>query len=141
MLNLNYYFIDVGENYCRISERSCFISLRDAIKEKDTEKLKLAKEIIKRNFKRKYMHEPSEEFKMVYINKVDKLSVETIVDTAENPKIKLDALVSCPDYDLYLMSPGQSLCVRCQVRRNEVEIRNLSYDNIKSPKRKKQLRK
>lgn len=141
MLNLSYYFVDVGENYCNISQRSCIISLKEAIKNKDIENLKLAKEIIRRNFKKKYLHEPSQEYKMVYVNKVDKLFVETTVDTASNPRIKVEPLFSCPTYDLYLMSPGQSLCVRCQVLENEVEIRNLSYDSIKSPKRKRQLRK
>ena len=124
MLNLSYYFVDVGENYCNISQRSCIISLKDAIKNKDIENLKLAKEIIKRNFKKKYLHEHSQEYKMVYVNKADKLFIETTVDAASNPRVKVEPLFSCPTYDLYLMSPGQSLCVRCQVLENEVEIRN-----------------
>ena len=141
MLNLSYYFVDVGENYCNISQRSCIISLKDAIKNKDIENLKLAKEIIRRNFKKKYLHEHSQDYKMVYVNKADKLFIETTVDAASNPRVKVEPLFSCPTYDLYLMSPGQSLCVRCQVLENEVEIRNLSYDSIKSPKKKRQLRK
>ena len=133
MINFRYYFVDVGENYCYIDENNGIINLRDAIINKDKEQLKIAKEIIKHNFKMKYLHESSQEFKMVYVNKADKLYIDTEVSTIGNAREIIEPLVSEQNYDLYLMSPGQNLCVRCMVRENEEEIRNLSYSSIRKP--------
>lgn len=129
MLNLNYYFIDVGENYYTIAERSCLRSLTETLREKAVIKLKIAKEFIVRNFKDKCILSPDAECKTVFVNKVGKIFVETNVETERNGE-KISPIVTTDNFDVYIMTPGQFLTIRCQVRENQVENRYLGYRSI-----------
>ncbi len=129
MLNLNYYFIDVGENYYSITERSCMRSLTETLREKAIIKLKIAKEFIVRNFKDKCILSPDAECKTVFVNKVGKRFVETNVETERNGE-HIAPIVTTNNFDVYIMTPGQYLTIRCQVHENQVENRYLSYRSI-----------
>lgn len=129
MLNLNYYFIDVGENYYTIAERSCLRSLTETLREKAVIKLKIAKEFVVRNFKDKCILSPDAECKTVFVNKVGKIFVETNVETERNGE-KIAPIVITDNFDVYIMTPGQYLSIRCQVRENQVENRYLGYRSI-----------
>ncbi len=135
MLNLNYYFVDVGDNYCEIAPRSCVLSLRDAILEKDKNSLIVMREFIVNTFKKKSFVSPMEEFKMVFVNKQGKLDVETEVQNDEDRSL-VDALVHSGKYDIYLMTPGQTLSVKCTVYPNHIEYRSIRYDYLRSPEKK-----
>lgn len=135
MLNLNYYFVDVGDNYCEIAPRSCVLSLRDAILEKDKDSLTVMRQFIVNSFKKKSFVSPMEEFKMVFVNKQGKLAVESEVQNDEDRSV-VDAIVQSGKYDIYLMTPGQTLSVKCTVYPNHIEYRNIQYDYICSPKNK-----
>lgn len=134
MLDLNYYFVDVGENYCTISERNCWISLRDAYLRNDSAQLKVAKELIVRNLKG--MFKQSYEYKIVFVNKLGKMFIVSQVEDSLT-KAEIEPLVSSSEYDIYLMLPNHDLSVQCQVIEHEVEYRFLKYEDIRVPKKRK----
>lgn len=136
MLNLNYYFIDVGENYYSITERSCLRSLTETLREKAVIKIKIAKEFIVRNFKDKCIFSPDAECKTVFVNKVGKIFVETGVETERNGE-QIAPIVTTDNFDVYIMTPGQFLTIRCQVYENQVENRYLEYKSIRADISKK----
>lgn len=140
MLNLNYYFVDVGENYCFISERNCLISLKEAFFENNSTELKLAREVLVHTFKKKCVFSSDEEFKMVFVNKVGKMFIESQVEDCAT-KAEIEPLISTKKYDIYKMTPGQRLDIQCQVVVNEQENRNLNYDSIVPTKKAKKFSK
>lgn len=134
MLKLNYYFIDVGENSCKILERNFLLSLRDMLREKDIPRAELIKVIVSHNFKRKNPLFSENDFKIVFVNKQDKKRIKAeIVDLSTNHH--LEPVITCKRYYVFIVQPGQRLDIECQVRKNEVEIRALRYENILQKKR------
>ena len=131
MLNLNYYFIDVGENCYSIMERSCLRSLTETMQEKAVIRLKIAKEFIIRNFKDKCIIKPEAECKTVFVNKVGKIFVETSVEIERGGDL-IAPVVTTDNFDVYIMTPGQYLTIKCQVHENQVENRYLSYNTIRA---------
>lgn len=136
MFNLNYYFVDAGENYCTIAEYNLMVSLRDAILENNLAQLKLIKEYIKQSFKKKCIFSPIEEFKIVLVNKVDKMTIESAVEDIDTLVAK-EPLFSNSIYDAYVMTEGQALSIKYRVVPNQVEHRYLRYEYIKSPTKQK----
>lgn len=134
MLNLNYYFVDVGENYCFITERSCLISLRDILLDNDSNQLKIAKEFLTHAFKKNCIFSKEEEFKMVFVNKVGKMLCESYVENNETME-RFDPIAISGKYDAYTIMPGQNLYVKCQVVKNAIENRYLSYESIRASKK------
>lgn len=136
MLNLNYYFVDVGENCYTIAERSCLRSLTETLREKAVIRLKIAKEFVIRNFKDKCIIKPEAECKTVFVNKVGKIFVETSVETERGGE-SIAPIVTTDNFDVYIMTPGQYLTIKCQVHENQVENRYLSYKTISADLGKK----
>lgn len=134
MLNLNYYFVDVGENYCSISERNCLISLREALLEKNSNQLKIVREFLTHAFKKNCMFSKEEEFKIVFVNKVGKIFIESYVEDTKT-RVRTDPIVSSKKFDVYMMIPGQDLNVTCQVIKQETENRNIPYETIVLPRK------
>ncbi len=136
MLNMNYYFIDVGENYYSITERNCLFSLAETRLEKVVIRLKIAKEFIIRDFKDNCIFSFKAECKTVFVNKVGKISVETSVENGRNGDL-VEPIATTDRFDVYIMTPGQYITVRCKVHDNQVENRYLSYKSIKADKSKR----
>lgn len=139
MLNYNYYYVDVGENYCHVSERNCLISVRDALASKDKNQLKIAREVLVHSFKERSHLSQDGEFKMVLVNKLGKMLIESYVEDIET-KVTYEPFVSCKEYDAFIVFPKQELTIKCEVVPYETEYRNLPYDDIKPPKNKRRNR-
>ncbi len=136
MFNLNYYFVDVGDNYCTIAEYNLVFSLRDAILNDNLAQLKLIKEYIKQSFKKKCVFSPVEEFKVVIVNKANKMAIESEVEDLSTNSV-IEPLFENEIYNAYLMTPKQALTVKCQVVPNQIEHRYIKYQYIKSPSKQK----
>lgn len=136
MLNLNYYFVDVGENYCTISEYNLILSLRDAVLNKDLVQLKLIKEYIRQSLKTKNSFSPVDEFKVVLVNKSDKMSIESEVEEVETHSI-VEPLFDNENYTAYIMQPQHVLSIECQVVPHEIEHRFIRYEYIRSAAKRK----
>ena len=128
MLDFNYYFIDVGQNYCLISYRNHLVSLKEALVNRNQVELKLARETIAKNLKNKYLFGDSS--KMVMVNKRDKIFVESYVED-EQTRVRYEPIISCESCDVYIVKPGQGVMVTCQVVEREVENRYITYDALK----------
>lgn len=128
MLDFNYYFIDVGQNYCLISYRNHLVSLKEALVNKNQVELKLAREAIAKNFRNNYLSGDSS--KMVMVNKRDKIFVESYVED-ERTRVRYEPIISCESCDVYIVKPGQGVMVTCQVVEREVENRYITYDALK----------
>lgn len=136
MFNLNYYFVDVGDNYCTIAEYNLVFSLREAILNDNLAQLKLVKEYIKQSLKKKCVFSPVEEFKVVLVNKANKMAIESEVEETATHSI-IEPLFENDSYDAYIMTPTQALTVKCQVVPNQIEHRYIGYQYIKSPAKQK----
>lgn len=136
MLNTNYYFVDVGENYYSITERNCLLSLTETKLEKFVIRLMIAKEFFIRNFKDKCIFSFDAECKTVFVNKVGKMSVMTTLESERRGDL-IAPVIKTDKFDVYIMTPGQYLSIRCQVRDNQVEHRYLDYKSIHSDKSKR----
>lgn len=129
MLDFNYYFIDVGQNYCLISYRNHLVSLKEALVNKNKVELKLAREAIVKKFRNNYLS--GDNSKMVMVNKKDKIAVESYVED-EQTRVRYEPIISCENCDVYIVKPGQGVVVICQVVEREVEHRYITYDALKS---------
>ena len=131
MFNLSYYFIDVGENLCEIYEMNLLFSITESIKKKDKARLMLIKEVIKNTFKKMSPTSELTDFKVVFINKRGKITLESEVNdslTFQN----VEPVVVTEANDIYIVRPGQSVSIRAQINPNEFEIRYINFDEIKS---------
>lgn len=132
MLNLNYYFVDVDENSCLIAEMDLDLDIRGLILARNKMLLNLAKEYITRTFRRRLPFVQEEEFKVVFVNKQDKLSVEAQIADSETHRPVESPAVATQNYEIFFINPGQELHVECQIVPRETEIRSIEYDKIKA---------
>lgn len=135
MLNFDYYFVDVGENYCTISKRNATINLVEAFKQDDKVKLIIAKKILIGKFKKSTPFFKEEEFKIVLVNKEDKLRIAAEVVNESTSK-RTEPIADKEGYFVFTMSPADQLNVKCQVYPKETEYRSLSYKYVREPRSK-----
>ena len=129
MFDLTYYLIDVGENYCHIHEKNAILSISEAFFKKEKDKLQLIKELLIQSVKKKAANSNSEEFKVVAINKKDKLSVESEVED-ETTNTVVAPIISNDTQDVYIVKQGYGVSIECQVIERQTEIRYMKYDSI-----------
>lgn len=130
MLILNYYFVDVDENSCMIAEKKLEIDLGQVLKSKNKALLILTREYITRTVRRIVPWMEGEEFKLVFVNKQDKISVEADVADSETHKVKEGPIASTKKHEIFFVSPEQELNIACQVLPMETEIVSMRYDKI-----------
>ncbi len=129
MLELKCYLVDVGENSCEIFEKNMVIDFFDALKSKNIAKLKIFKEYIITSFKNKNSSTENNDFKVVYVNKKDKMDIGAeVVDLSSEASIS--PIKNTDNFDLFLMNKNHRLDIRCQVVEHEVEYRSLLYKDI-----------
>lgn len=129
MLELKYYLVDVGENSCEIFEKNMVIDFFEALKSKNTAKLKIFKEFIIDNIKNKNFGRENNDFKVVYVNKKDKMDIGTEVVDLSN-KTSVSPIKNTDNFDLFIMNKNHRLDIRCQVVECEIEYRSLLYNDI-----------
>ncbi len=129
MLDLNYYFVDVGQNTCEITKRHIAIDIFDAMLKKDKVRLKIARELLLAHVKNRSKFLQNDDFKLVGVLKCNKIWTQSEVirmETREN----VEPLISNDERDVYIMRPGERLDVTCQVVKWEIENRSLPYETI-----------
>lgn len=132
MLNLNYYFVDVDENSCLIAEMELELDMRGLLLGKNKALLRFVKEYATRTFRRRLPLVEEEEFKVIFVNKQYKLSVEAQVADSKTRKSVGSPAVATQNYEIFFINPGQELHVECQIVPRETEIRSIHYDEIKA---------
>lgn len=130
MFNLNYYLVDVGDNYCTIAENDLMFDLQDAIVNDNLAQLKLIKEYMKQSLKKKCAFSSMKEFKIVLVNKAYKMAIESEVEDVSTREC-VEPLFENKMYNAYLMTPKHALTIRCQVVPNQIEHRYIKYQDFK----------
>ena len=131
MFELNYYFVDVGDNFCQIRERTTDIALKDAFSDKGTSKTAFARKYIRLKLKEMLISD-CDVYKFVAVNKADKLSIESRVENKITDEV-VEPFYSTDKYDLFMVHPEEQLYVICSVIPRNYEHVLVDYDQLYDP--------
>ena len=113
MFELNYYFVDVGDNFCQIRERTTDIALKDAFSDKGTSKAAFARKYIRLKLREMFISD-CDVYKFVAVNKADKLTIESRVENTITDEV-VEPFYSTDTIDLFMVHPEEQLYVICSV--------------------------
>jgi hypothetical protein len=131
MFELNYYFVDVGDNFCEVRERTADIALKDAFSDKGTSKTAFARKYIRLKLKEMLISD-CDVYKFVAVNKADKLSIESRVENKITDEV-VEPFYSTDKYDLFMVHPEEQLYVICSVIPRNYEHVLVDYDQLYDP--------
>lgn len=131
MFELNYYFVDVGDNFCQVRERTANIALRDAFSDKGEAYNTFARKYIRLKLKEMLISD-CDVYKFAAVNKANKLSIKsrvenTITDEVVKPYFSTDSL------DLYMVHPEEQLYIICSVIPRNYEHVVVGFDELYDP--------
>ena len=131
MFELNYYFVDVGDNFCQVRERTTDIALKDAFSDKGTSKAAFARKYIRLKLREMFISD-CDVYKFVAVNKADKLSIESRVENKITDEV-VEPFYSTDKYDLFMVHPEEQLYVICSVIPRNYEHVLVDYDQLYDP--------
>lgn len=131
MFELNYYFVDVGENFCQVRERTADIALKDAFSDKATCMRAFAREYIRLKLKEMLISD-CDVYKFVAVNKVGKLSIESRVENMVTDET-VEPFFSSASLDIFKVHPEEQLYVVCSVVDKHYEHVVVGFDNLYDP--------
>ena len=131
MFELNYYFVDVGDNFCEVRERTADIALKDAFSDKGEARNAFARKYIRLKLKEMFISD-CDVYKFVAVNKADKLSIESRVENKITDEV-VEPFYSTDKYDLFMVHPEEQLYVICSVIPRNYEHVLVDYDQLYDP--------
>ena len=131
MFELNYYFVDVGDNFCEVRERTADIALKDAFSDKGQAKNAFARKYIRLKLKEMLISD-CDVYKFVAVNKVGKLSIRSRVENIITDE-EVEPFFESEDFDIFMVHPEEQLYVICSVIPNKIEHVVVDFDNIIDP--------
>ena len=131
MFELNYYFVDVGDNFCEVRERTADIALKDAFSDKGTSKTAFARKYIRLKLKEMLISD-CDVYKFVAVNKVGKLSIESRVENIMTQEV-VEPFYSDDSLDFFMVHPEEQLYVICSVIPRNYEHVLVDYDQLYDP--------
>jgi hypothetical protein len=131
MFELNYYFVDVGDNFCEVRERTTDIALKDAFSDKGTNKTAFARKYIRLKLKEMLISD-CDVYKFVAVNKAGKLTIESRVENKYTDEV-VEPFYSTDTFDLFMVHPEEQLYVICSVIPRNYEHVLVDYDQLYDP--------
>lgn len=131
MFELNYYFVDVGDNFCEVRERTADIALKDAFSDKGEARNAFARKYIRLKLKEMLISD-CDVYKFVAVNKVGKLSVKSRIDNDSQLDI-VEPFYSSDEMDIYIIRPKEELYIICSVKPKNLEHVAIPFDRLFDP--------
>lgn len=131
MFELNYYFVDVGDNFCEVRERTTDIALKDAFSDKGTNKTAFARKYIRLKLKEMLISD-CDVYKFAAVNKAGKLTIESRVENKYTDEV-VEPFYSTDTFDLFMVHPEEQLYVICSVIPRNYEHVLVDYDQLYDP--------
>lgn len=131
MFELNYYFVDVGDNFCEVRERTANIALRDAFSDKGEAYNAFARKFIRLKLKEMLISD-CDVYKFVAVNKVDKLSIKSRVENIMTQEVR-EPIYSTDKMDMYMIHPEEELYMICSVIPRNFEHVVIGFEQLYDP--------
>ena len=135
MFELNYYFVDVGDNFCEVRERTADIALKDAFSDKGEARNAFARKYIRLKLKEMFISD-CDVYKFVAVNKVGKLSIESRVENIMTQEV-VEPFYSDDSLDFFMVHPEEELYTICSVIPRNFEHVVIGFEQLYDPFSKK----